>query len=382
MTSCWKENPRERPTFHTVLVALSTIYTAARIRHNAQMSDGIAHDGTAGVGGSPLHGVASSSSLSLAETSPDEPLLSEYAGLRQAPDLVVDATNDSTSWLSATYQNNDHLTKKANQNSRHIRHIASNPPSASSSPQVRHNATQNSTIGPTHAVHTTENTKLNGSNNKHYNATSQVGSDSRALPHLSNLMIDTAPPSIVSSPAQPTPRIFLPPSSAGITTPHSSSANKLTAGLNPNAGQVAAGPVTEQAPHIAQTPPVVSVLKSSLSRGSMSRNASNSNVSNRSSPQVSPDRSQAQAQAQAQNIYRNDAALTFELGELTGPTYYIHEDLSDTEDKEADPLDFLFARERKNNGSAPPPEKYLGDKALKPHSVRRASGSKLAGKFK
>eukprot|EP01032_Pedospumella_encystans_P010337 gene10337-12089_t len=182
--------------------------------------------------------------------------------------------------------------------------------------------------------------------------------------------------------AHPTPRMFEPPSSAGITTPHSSSSNKLTAGLNPNAGQAAAVHPAEQAPHIAQTPPVVSGLKSSLSRGSISRNASNSNVSSNSSPQVSPDRSQAQAQAQAQNIYRNDAALTFELGELTGPTYYIHEDLSDTEDKEADPLDFLFARERKNNASAPPPEKYLGDKALKPHSVRRASGSKLAGKFK
>jgi len=106
------------------------------------------------------------------------------------------------------------------------------------------------------------------------------------------------------------------------------------------------------------------------------------------------------------NIYRNELPLKFDVSDLSGPMYYI---MDKHLDDDADPLDFLFADHRRTkggtvahtttnignmdnisstvtNGSAavsgqlpfrisPPHEVYVGDKALKPYTARRRSGT-------
>jgi serine/threonine protein kinase len=108
------------------------------------------------------------------------------------------------------------------------------------------------------------------------------------------------------------------------------------------------------------------------------------------------------------NIYRNELPLNFDVSDLIGPTYYIMKELSD-EDDEADPLDFLFAKHKRAEAKPPlapthdaaypnarsspvvtapnaatatraespgaPPDVYVGDKALKPYTSRKRSGS-------
>jgi serine/threonine protein kinase len=111
------------------------------------------------------------------------------------------------------------------------------------------------------------------------------------------------------------------------------------------------------------------------------------------------------------NIYRNELPLNFDVSDLIGPTYYIMKELSD-DDIEADPLDFLFAKHKRAEAkpplpvqasptanhhhprgspvTTPPaatrtaaaraespsvPEVYIGDKALKPYTSRKRSGS-------
>lgn len=274
MTSCWQEDPLRRPTFHQVLVSLSKIYSTVRGHSHSAF---VLPDHRAGSGDSVESPLLFPSELY-------EPLFDEYQGLKYVPEPVPESETPTDSPVDPD------LAQLPLYTSHHVQMQYSSPASSvttSSSFPVRTPISS----GPERSA--------------------------------SKLSIEPNAQVRSTSPQLPTPRMFLPPSSAGLSTP------TVTSSLR-----------DASSPERAAT--------------SVPRVGSNSNNS----------------------IYRNEMPLNFDVSDLTGPTYYIMEQDSDDDDTEADPLNFLFA-DRNKRGQ---PETYLGDKALKPHLPRKNSGSKLFGK--
>lgn len=290
MTSCWQEDPDDRPTFHQVLVALSKIYSSVRDQQgDSQRSTSAGAAGAEETVESPL----------LFPSEMYEPLLDEYQGLKYVPTPTAGTEEED---ISESPFDPD----LAQLPLYHSQHSVTNSSPPSSAIPLR---SPMGSGGSKPAIIGKLRLNIEPTMEMEARAQSQSQSDTqRQGCEEGQEQQRQQIPGIVVSPHAPTPRLFLPPSASApslirLPTPtFTSSSSSLKDTSSPGLGT-----------------------------NSQSRTASNPN------PNTS--------------IYRNEVPLNFDVSDLTGPTYYIMEEDSDDGDTEADPLNFLFAN-RKGEGQS------------------------------